>query len=343
MEPVPQSNHFPLRRTARRAFLACLLLASANFAASPHAEDAPEARFAFFETAGYSTDSPAEKKTAVFALLGKTDASVIVLSGLKDSKALDEIRGRLKGYEFSTIVEAADPASHICMISKVKPEKCTAVTDLKYEIEKTELPVEKGLLHAVFKLGNYRLHLVSANLKDRVKHPQFNQTDMRRYEARQLRYYVTDIIKKDKEANILVLGNMNDTCGMSPIKDIYNRRFDVVKRLFDIRPLDGGRTSWTSWNPATDDYERIDYAIGTSGLLPEIVRDKTLIVDDPAWAKASGHRPLLVTVRCRDEEKWTEEKLAAEYPNTIYEGPACHFEDDKAVGDKPLRNPPRPP
>jgi len=190
----------------------------------------------------YDITHPASRKLTpnrleiITELLQNSEASVIVLAGIRDKKMLDEITKKLPGFIFSEIVNAVDVESRIAIISKFKPEKYEALTEIKYNIRKgIELPVRRGFIHAVFTINGYRFHLLGASLKDRSKHPIYNQTDMRRYEARKIRKIITDIIKKEKEkpANILLLGGLNDTCGKSPIKDVYNRRFGIENTFAD--------------------------------------------------------------------------------------------------------------
>ncbi len=297
----------------------------------------------FLDAGGYASSDPADKKEAIVKDLKASGAEIIALSGVKDADSAAEIRKMLPGYDSLKTVEGSDKGSILAVISKIKPEKFEALTDIKYKIDEKEMPVSNGFAHCVFNVGGYKFHLVAADLKDRQKHPEFNQTDMRRYEARQLRYLVNDISKKEPDSNILVIGNLNDTCGMSPLKELYNRRSGIEKRLFDIRPTDSMKTTWTCWNRETDDFERIDYAMASFSMISEIVRDKTTIVNSDNWKKNSAHRPLLVSVHCKDAEKPSKENLDKTYPYCIYSGEAIHFEEDREIGAKTERKKPADP
>ncbi|OGV44368.1 MAG: hypothetical protein A2X48_08730 [Lentisphaerae bacterium GWF2_49_21] len=308
-----------------------------NLAANGNPETLP---VLFFDTGGYSIELPAERKKEIFEQVARNKADIFVFTGIKDAKAMDEIMDRLNGCVFKEMVEGADRESHIAVFAKIKPEKFEAMTDVKYKIEDKELPVSRGFAHAVFNVKGYKFHLLAADLKDRQQHPEYNQTDMRRYEARQLRYLVNDISKAEPGSNILVVGNLNDTCGKSPMKELYNRRSGIEKRLFDIRPLDPMNTSWTCWNSATDDYERIDYALASFSMISEIARDRTCVIYSDDWKKASVHRPFIVNLYCTDSDKPLKENLDKTYPYCIYSGEAAHFEEDMEIGDKPERNGP---
>ncbi len=291
----------------------------------------------FADAGGYSIADSKDKKEALANDLKESGAEIIVLSGIRDSASASEIRKMVPEHKFHATVEGPDKKSVMAVFSTIRPDKFEALTDFKYKIENTELPVSKGFAHAVFNVRGYKFHLVAADLKDRSQHPEFNQTDMRRYEARQLRYLVNDIGKAEPGANILVVGNLNDTCGMSPLKELYNRRSGIEKRLFDIRPIDSMKTTWTSWNRETDDYERTDYALASFPMVPEIVRNATTIVQTSSWKKYMSHRPLLVTISCADAGNLSKEALEKDYPYCIYSAEAAHFEEDREIGDKPER------
>ena len=250
--------------------------------------------------------------------LKKEDVSIAVLSGIKDRSELDIIKDTMPDFTFAGMVEAEDQDNHIAIISKIAPEKYEALNNIKYNIGKgVMVPVRRGFLHAVFNLNGYRLHIFGANLKRRIKDPDYSQYDMRRYEAREIRKIITALIKKEKNPNILLLAGLNDTCGKSPVKDIYNRRFGIEKRLFDLRPVDSLNVSWTALDKQHDEYERIDYAIISSGLIPEVITDQTMIIEESAWQQVSVHRPLIVTIACSDAPLWGKDKISEFFPYAI--------------------------
>jgi hypothetical protein len=271
-----------------------------------------------------ATLSP-ERINIISEQLRNSDASIIVLAGLRGQAMLDSIVNKLDGFIFSELIETSANATQIAMIAKFKPEKFEALTDLTYNIKKgTPLPVQRGFLHAIFNFNGYILHVFGANLKDRIRDPLYNQYDMRRYEARILRKLITAVIKKEKKepANIILLAGLNDTCGKAPVKDIYNRRFGIAKRLFDLRPVDSLNVSWTALDESRDEYERVDYIIISSGIIPEIVINETMIIENPKWRKASLHRPVMTTFIPVNKPIWSDEKINAEFPHTIR---SAHF------------------
>jgi endonuclease/exonuclease/phosphatase family metal-dependent hydrolase len=120
---------------------------------------------------------------------------------------------------------------------------------------------------------------------------------MRRYEARLLRKVISGIMKKEPGANVLVMGDMNDTFDSGAVAAVRGDALKEPMRLVDLRPVDSDGCCWTHWWRAQDSYGRIDYAFASKGLLPEIERGKNRIVHIPfSWLKASDHRPLEVFI-----------------------------------------------
>ncbi len=250
--------------------------------------------------------------------LRKADAKILVLAGVKIVEVLKSIAAQFTKLTFSRIVKAHDSDSNLAMLSSIEPAEFNAITNIEYVIrDGIKLPVMRGFMHAIMDIDGYLLHIIAADLKNREKHPEHNQTDMRRYEARRLRQVINDIQKKDIASNIMLLGNLNDTCGKSPIKDIYNRRFGINKRLFDLRPLDKLNVSWTYLCSERDVYERLDYAIVSSALIPEVDYDKLRIVYSSDWQKASTHRAIVVHVSPAERVPWTDDKINQAFPYTI--------------------------
>ena len=127
---------------------------------------------------------------------------------------------------------------------------------------------------------------------------------MRRYEARLLRGVVTGIMKKEPNANILVMGDLNDTRNSGPIAVIRGDKVKEELKLVDLRPKDSEGCCWTHWWRREDSYGRIDYAFVSKGLLPEIESGRNRIVHTPSfWLKASDHRPIEVFIDTKLEVK----------------------------------------
>ena len=250
----------------------------------------------------------------------KINPNIIVLAGVKDIDQLHILQNKLTGFKYSKIVNGPDKKSHLAYLAKEPPKQFTSITDQTYIIKKgIPLPVQRGFLHAIIEIDNYKLHILGADLKNQDKDPLYNQTDMRRYEARKIRQIATDIIKEEKNPNILLLANLNDSFGKSAVKTVYNRRFGIPKRLFDLRPTDKIDVSWTFFDTINDEYQRYDFAIVSSPLIPEVILNDSKIYNGDNWQQLSTHRPISVTISCKDKPLCTKEELKKIFPKAVYQ------------------------
>jgi endonuclease/exonuclease/phosphatase family metal-dependent hydrolase len=247
-------------------------------------------------------------KQALVKTILSASPDILMFSELGGEASLKDLMKHLKkaggNYKFAQIMIGADRSRCLGVISKFPPVKVDKITDKFYKLRPKfnkkapleSVPIQRGFLHVVFKKNGYILHIVEAHLKARLFHYRYNHTDMRRSEARQLRHVVDDILKKDKEANVLVVGDLNDVYSSSAIAAI--RGDDKKMKLIDVKPRDSRNSTWTHWWKQEDEYGRIDYAFASPTLWPEINREKSRIVHLPNfWLYASDHRPLLIIIK----------------------------------------------
>ncbi|WDE97818.1 endonuclease/exonuclease/phosphatase family protein [Lentisphaera profundi] len=245
----------------------------------------------------YQLKSSVSRKATANIIAG-IDADIVLLSELGHGEALEELLADLLArevnYSFSSIVKGPDSLRRLCILAKSAPKKIDHRTRVKFKLKGKDVFVSRGFAYCVFEWQNdYRLHFIGAHLKSKIP-TALGQTDMRRYEARQLHYLVDSILKNDPQANIVVAGDMNDTFDSSPIKEIQYRRYRYEKRLYDLRPYDKSHASWTHYYDKSDEYSRIDYFFCSYSMLGEIDYDLLSIPHSPHWFIASDHRPLLL-------------------------------------------------
>jgi endonuclease/exonuclease/phosphatase family metal-dependent hydrolase len=165
-------------------------------------------------------------------------------------------------------------------------------TNDTYTIGPTQFPLQRGILEADLQINPaYRLRLMVAHLKSKRFH-EYGQAEMRRNEARLLCNYVRDSLKENPDLNLLVVGDLNDEPSSAAIREIVEYQDKTI--LHDLRPEDEAGAAWT-FQGGDDNHHRLDYLLASAGLLPEVLLDKTFVVNLPALAKASNHRPLAGT------------------------------------------------
>jgi len=157
-------------------------------------------------------------------------------------------------------------------------------------------------------------YIIGAHLKSK-RHHHLGQSDIRRYEARQLQYFINGILDKDADANVLLLGDLNDSPNSSPIKTLLSRNAVKGKRLYELRPVDSNADCWTHLWFVADVYSRFDYALASFGLLPEVALARSRIPNFPNWLKSSDHRPLLITITATERPA---NNVLSLFPKSVY-------------------------
>lgn len=284
-----------------------------------------------------------ESRGAVIDILASLSPDIMVLLETGGKETLDTISAGLaeKGhsYPFASVVEGADPVRRIGILAKFAAQSVEHNIGGTYRLRDRDVPVQRGFGHCIFRWDNgYVFHLLAAHLKSKHFDP-LGQTDMRRYEARLLRYMYDDILEKDPQANVLIVGDFNDTPDSSPISTLCGRRYKRERQLYDLRPVDSLNLCWTHCWDEADTYSRIDYAFAGYALLPEVLLDETYIPFPNEWSLASDHRLLLVTVVPR-EQPVTEAILGRFSRNARITSPLeSSFHEGRIVGSRKARKP----
>jgi len=306
-----QVNSDKLKNLVNISFIFCLFVSYSSIAVDGEISVMSYNLWNYFVRNGRHRKKKSEtSKQALVKTILSASPDILMFSELGGKAALKDLMKHLKNaggnYKFAQIMTGADRSRCLGVISKFPPVKIDKITDRFYKLRPKSnkkaplesVPVQRGFLHVVFKKEGYVLHIIEAHLKARLFHYRYNQTDMRRSEARQLRHVVDNILKSDPEANILVVGDFNDVYSSSSIAAI--RGDDKKLKLVDLKPSDLRNSTWTHWWKVEDEYGRIDYAFASPTLLPEIDREKCRIVHLPDyWLYASDHRPIFTVIKCR--------------------------------------------
>ncbi|HAV62312.1 MAG TPA: hypothetical protein DCY13_08090, partial [Verrucomicrobiales bacterium] len=131
------------------------------------------------------------------------------------------------------------------------------------------------------------------------------------HEARLLREKIDARLRADPQANLVVLGDFNDTKDTPPIKTLKGRGRTA---MIDTRPAeqngdnvapertgyDPRNITWTYHYGVEDTYSRVDYILISPGLAKEWLQEETFVQAGPNWGLASDHRPLVATFRTAD-------------------------------------------
>ncbi|HXU77730.1 MAG TPA: endonuclease/exonuclease/phosphatase family protein, partial [Methylomirabilota bacterium] len=143
-------------------------------------------------------------------------------------------------------------------------------------------------------------------LKSKRPVPAADEAELREQEARLLREKIDARLASDSDANLVVLGDFNDTRDSASTRAVIGRG---RTKLIDTRPAERNgdeppgpnpareprNVTWNHYYSKEDTYSRIDYILVSSGLAREWVKEETYIVTLPNWGVGSDHRPLVAT------------------------------------------------
>ncbi len=158
----------------------------------------------------------------------------------------------------------------------------------------------------------YSFTLITAHLKSRRPVPEADEGELREQEAVLLREKIDAILEKRPDANLVVLGDLNDT------KDTKSTRAVIGQgkhALIDTRPAERNgdnqpnpnpryeprNITWTHHYGKEDSYSRIDYILLSRGMAREWSKDETYILALPNWGAGSDHRPIVASFAAGDK------------------------------------------
>ena len=258
----------------------------------------------------------AEAKAKVRESIVAMKPDVISLEEMGSTNALLDLRDSLKAQGLNLPyweeVTGSDPNIHVAVLSRFPIVARRPHTNENFLFEGRRFSVSRGFLEVDIRVNaNYAFTLLGAHLKSKRTMAEADEADLRLEEAKLLRARVNAIFDANPNANLVVLGDFNDTKDSAPVRTIIgNGRF----RLVDTRPAErngddpwdprhGGHSrdvAWTFYYGAEDTYSRIDYILLSPGMAHEWVRSETYVLALPNWGVASDHRPIVAGFQAAD-------------------------------------------
>ena len=248
---------------------------------------------------------PENERQAVVGLIAATHPDVLAIIEMGSPAVFEEFRSALQNagltFPHTEYLQRGRSEINMAVLSRFPITDRQPHTDDTYSIGPAEIPVLRGFVEVEIEPAQgYRFRLLLAHLKSKVFH-QLGQTEMRRNEARLLNKHVRRLLKENPEANLLVVGDFNDTYRSAALREITG---DKGQYLLDLRPEDSEGDAWTEFARSSDQYTRIDYILASRGMMNEAVPSKTRAVRDSKTYLASDHRPIMAVFK-------THEVLAA--------------------------------
>ncbi len=243
---------------------------------------------------------PEEEKSAVVALIARQNPDVLGLCEIGSLADLEELQNRLKNagvdLPHSEHTGGRDKTRRLALLSRYPIVNTNSQTDLSYEMNGDTWVISRGILDATVKVENgSELRFLGVHLKSKREIDEADQELIRQNEARLLRNHMNDILEENPEVNLLAYGDFNDTIGSKTLSIVRGRR-NSAKHMPDFYFKDSRGDLWTHFWDYQDVYSRFDYVLFSDPLRSRLVGNKSYIVDDEAWLRASDHRALMLVL-----------------------------------------------
>jgi endonuclease/exonuclease/phosphatase family metal-dependent hydrolase len=258
----------------------------------------------------------ADSRTKVRESIRALAPDVLALQEIGGTNALLELRDSLKqeglDLAFWELVDGADTNINVAVLSRFPFAARRPHTRENFLLGGRRFQLSRGIAEVDVQVNSgYKFTLIAAHLKSRRLVPQADEAELRLEEAKILREKIDLRLAADPEANLVVLGDLNDTQDSASTKMILGRG---KAKLVDTRPAERAgeaesssdpqrtvrRVTWTHFYAKDDVYSRIDFILISPGMANEWVRQETYALTLPDWGVASDHRPILATFVSED-------------------------------------------
>lgn len=245
---------------------------------------------------------PEEQVAAVIAVITNARPDVLAVEEIGDADSFDILQRRLRdagmGYTNTEYFVLPHATVGLGVLSRFPIVGRHNITNETYSIGGEDLPVQRGFLCVDIQVNpEYRFRLLVAHLKSKLFHP-LGQSEMRRNEARLLNKHVRRMADRNKNLNLVVVGDMNDRITSAPLRELIGQPV----YLNDLRPKDFIGDIWTHLWDYQEEYSRIDYVLTGHAMNPEVVPEKCYLPRDPNAAMASDHRPVFAVFKAYDRK-----------------------------------------
>jgi endonuclease/exonuclease/phosphatase family metal-dependent hydrolase len=260
---------------------------------------------------------PAESKARICEAIQRLQADVIALQEIGSPTAFAELKQSLEHlgpvYPYSEWVPGHDTNIYVAVLSRFPITGRRSHTNESFLLYGRRFAVNRGFAEVDIQVStNYAFTLMTAHLKSRRASAQADESELREQEALLLREKVDAFLKRNPNANLVLLGDFNDTKDSPALRVLRGRgKFSLIDtrpaerngdnlRNFNPR-FDPANVTWTHFYGKEDTYSRIDYILLSPGMAREWKPEETYVLALPNWGLASDHRPIVAGF-------WTENR-----------------------------------
>jgi endonuclease/exonuclease/phosphatase family metal-dependent hydrolase len=260
-----------------------------------------------------SVEAKAKIRESIHAL--KPD--VISFEEMGTTNALLELRASLRAegmdFPYWEHVSGFDTNIHVAVLSKFPITARRPHTNENFLLNGQRFSVSRGFVEVDIRVNtNYSFTLLGAHLKSKRPVPEADEADLRLQEAKLLRGKVDALLAANPNANVVVLGDFNNTKDSPSTKILIGTG---KSKLVDTRPAERNgddapnpnprfsplNVTWTYYYGVEDTYSRIDYILLSPGMAREWVKNETFVLALPNWGVGSDHRPIVATFEAENK------------------------------------------
>jgi endonuclease/exonuclease/phosphatase family metal-dependent hydrolase len=260
-----------------------------------------------------SAEAKAKVRDSILAIRPE----VIALQEIGTTNALLELRDSLKAAGLALPhwehVAGFDTNIHIAILSKYPFLERHPHTNDSFLLNGRRFRVSRGFGDVLIQVNpNYSFNLLVAHLKSKRTTAQADEAELRFEEAKLLREKIDAHLTRDNNADLLVVGDFNDSQDSPAIKVVIGRG---KRKLLDLRPAERNgddqsnpsptreprNVTWTHYYAKEDLYSRVDFILVSSGLAHNRVTNETYVLTMPNWGSGSDHRPIVATFAVPDQ------------------------------------------
>jgi len=265
---------------------------------------------------GFRKAKASEARAKIRECLLAAKPDVVALQEMGKPSALRELQSSLRaeGLDFPYLehVSGWDTNIHVAVLSRFPIIQRRPHVSERYVVFGKALHVSRGFAEVEIQVNeNYRFTLFNAHFKSKRPVRVADQADMRLEEAKALRRIVDRRLESDPAANIVVVGDLNDTKDSKPVRALIGRG---NRKLTDTRPgeqngdtepnanprYDPRNVTWTYHFGKEDSYQRIDYILLSPGMTKEWDESSTFVQTLANWGVGSDHRLVVAGFKAID-------------------------------------------
>lgn len=267
--------------------------------------------------AGTMRAKPDTAKAKILEAIKAMNVDVLAVEEMGSRETFAEFTKTLRvgglDYPHTEYVQAYDTNLHVAVLSRFPIVARRSHTNESFLLNGRRMHVLRGFAEVDIQVGgSYQFTLLSAHLKSKRQAGFSDEEDVREQEALLLREKVDAILAARPNANLIVLGDMNDFRDARSTRAIVGRGKNT---LVDTRPAERNgdthavanepgayrQVTWTHFFAKEDTYARIDYILLSRGMAREWDPQGTYILTMANWGIASDHRPLVATFSTEDK------------------------------------------